>query len=293
MNLGRLITAMVTPFTAEGKVDVKRAHSLAVRLVEQGSDGIVVTGTTGESPTLSMDEKVALYETVVDAVADRALVWAGSSTNDTKTSVELSKRARSTGVHGLLLVTPYYNRPSQEGLYHHFRTIAEETGLPSMLYNVPARTGVNLEAETTLRLAHDCAQIVAIKEASGNLDQVGNILRGRPRSFRVYAGDDSLTLPMLAIGADGVVSVASHLVGPQMAAMMDAFSSGNVQKAWTLHLKLLPLFRGLFLAPNPVPVKHALRLVGFDVGGVRPPLHPLSPEEEARLLAILRELQLV
>jgi 4-hydroxy-tetrahydrodipicolinate synthase len=293
MNLGRLFTAMVTPFTADGALDLKRARTLAERLVDTGSDGIVVTGTTGESPTLSTDEKVALWETVVDAVGERADVWAGSGTYDTRHSVELSKRALATGVHGLLLVTPYYNRPSQEGLYRHFRAIVEEVGLPVMLYNVPSRTGVNLAAETTLRLAHDLERVVAVKEASGNLDQVGDIVRGRPRNFLVYSGDDKMTLPMLAVGADGVVSVASHLVGEQMAKMLDAYASGNVQKAASIHQKLLPLFRGLFLAPNPVPVKQALRLTGFDVGGVRPPLSPLSQDEEAQLIAILREIQLV
>jgi 4-hydroxy-tetrahydrodipicolinate synthase len=293
MNVGRLITAMVTPFTPEGELDVKRARALALRLVDQGSEGIVVTGTTGESPVLSAEEKAALWETVVDAVADRALVWAGTGTYDTKASVALSRRAQALGVHGLLLVTPYYNKPSQEGLYRHFRAIVEEVGLPAILYNVPSRTGVNLEAETTVRLAREFSQIVAVKEASGNLDQVGDILRARPSGFSVLSGDDKFTLPMLALGAEGVVSVASHVVGPQIAQMITAFAAGNVQQAWSIHLRLLPLFRGLFMAPNPVPVKHALRLTGFDVGGVRPPLAPLGGEEEARLVAILREIQLV
>jgi 4-hydroxy-tetrahydrodipicolinate synthase len=293
MNAGRLLTAMVTPFDKDGALDLRRAQQLAERLVQQGSEGIVVTGTTGESPTLTADERYALWEAVVDAVADRALVWAGTGTNDTRASVQFSKRAAAIGVHGLLLVTPYYNKPSQAGLYHHFRAVAEEVGLPVMLYNVPSRTGVNLHAETTLRLARDVRQVVAVKEASGDLDQIGAILRSRPREFAVYAGDDKMTLPMLAMGADGVVSVASHLVGPQMVEMMRAFEAGNVQKAAAIHLRLLPLFQGLFMAPNPVPVKHALRLTGFDVGGVRPPLAPMDGDEESRLVAILRELQLV
>lgn len=291
--MGRLMTAMVTPMAPDLSVDYRRAAELAKRLVAAQSDGLVVAGTTGESPTLTDEEKLRLFETVVDAVGDQVMVIAGTGSNDTHHSVELTRRAEALGVHGVMLVAPYYNRPSQEGLYRHFRAVAEATRLPVMLYNIPGRTGVNVSAATCLQLARDVPNIVAIKEASGDLDQVADVCRGRPKDFLVLSGDDKYTLPMLAVGADGVVSVASHLVGPDIAQMIAAFQAGNVRRATELHHRLLPLFRGLFFTTNPVPVKWALRYTGLDVGGVRPPLAPPAQAEEEQLRALLHSLGLI
>lgn len=293
MNFGRLQTAMVTPMTKEGEVDFPRAQALARKLILDGTDTLVLSGTTGESPTLSHQEKLELWEKVVDAVGDQATVVAGTGTNDTRTTIELTREAERKGVHGIMLVTPYYNKPSQEGLYQHMRRASETVSLPVMLYNVPSRTSVNMVADTVLRLAGDVPNIVAVKEASGDLDQVADIARGRPKGFRIYSGDDKMTLPIMAIGGDGVVSVASHLVGRQILEMLDAFDAGHVKKALAVHLRLLPLFRGLFAAPNPVPLKTAMRLSGFDVGPVRLPLCGMDTAQEERLIALLRETQLV
>lgn len=292
-DYGSVITAMVTPFDAEGRVDAARAAELARRLVEAGSDGIVVAGTTGESPTLSSEERLALLRAVLEAVGDRAFVWMGTGTNDTAASIRLTREAEEAGAHGVMLVTPYYNKPPQAGLLEHFRAIASATRLPVMVYNVPGRTACNLEPETLVRLVEAAPNVVAVKEASGNLDQVGEIRRRLPRPFRVYAGDDSFTLPVLAIGGDGVVSVASHLVAGELRRMVDAFREGRVEEASAIHLRLLPLFKALFWTANPIPVKTALRLVGFDVGGVRPPLVEMPREMEERLRSLLAELQLV
>lgn len=286
---GRLITAMVTPFKADLTVDCQKVADLAKRLVEQGSDGLLVTGTTGESATLSHDEKLKLWTTVVDAVGDRVTVLAGTGTNSTESTVSLSREAEATGVHGLLLVNPYYNKPPQEGLYRHFRAAAEATRLPVMLYNIPSRTGVNLAPATVLRLASDVPNILGIKEASGSLDQVAEIVRGAPRDFAVLSGDDKLTLPMMAVGAQGVVAVASHLVGPAMDEMIKSFLEGNVRRATEIHLRLYPLFQGLFVTANPIPVKWALKYVGFDAGGVRPPLTEPTVAEEESIRDVLRE----
>lgn len=293
MDIGRLLTAMVTPMTKEGEVDLQKAGALAKKLVQEGSDGLVVTGTTGEAPTLTHDEKVALWERVVDSVGDQAVVFAGSGTNDTAASRDQSREAERIGVHGVMLVAPYYNRPSQEGLYRHMATVADAVNLPVMVYNIPSRTGTNMEPDTVLRLANHHANVVAVKEASGIVDQVGDILRSRPKSLKVYAGDDKMTLPLMAIGAHGVVSVASHVAGPRIKEMMDAFEAGHIKKAQALHLALLPLFRGLFHFPSPTPVKCALRLTGFDCGPCRLPMVALEAEEEEWVLALLRQVQVV
>ncbi len=289
MNLGTLLTAMVTPFDRDGKLDVQRAKELAVRLVDQGSDGLVVTGTTGESPTLTLDEKAQLWQAVVDAVGDRATVIAGSGTNSTAASVEATRRAEAAGVHGILLVAPYYNRPSPEGLFQHFRTIARATRLDVMLYNIPVRTGVEIPVEVTLRLAEQCPNIRAQKESHPSLDGIGRIARDAPRGFQMFSGDDSQTLPAMAVGAVGVVSVAAHVVGPQMREMVDAFRSGAVRRAQELHQRLLPVFKALFAFPSPAPVKWALRYVGFDCGGVRLPLVGPSAREEEALKDVLHQ----
>ncbi|MDA8346463.1 MAG: 4-hydroxy-tetrahydrodipicolinate synthase [Thermaerobacter sp.] len=288
MPVGRLMTAMATPFTAELELDLAKSRSLAQRLVDDGSDGIVVAGTTGESPTLGTEEKISLFEAVADAVGDRATVWANTGNYDTNASIQLTQAAERTGVHGVMLVVPYYNKPSQEGLYRHFRAIAEATRLPVMLYNVPSRTSQNLAADTVLRIARDCPNVVAVKEASGNLEQAAEILRGREGDLSVLSGDDKLTLPLLSVGADGVVSVASHLVGPEIRRMIEAFVTGHVHLAQEIHLRLLPLFTGLFVTSNPVPLKWAMRLCGRDIGGVRGPLAPPSAAEEEFLQHLLR-----
>jgi len=292
VEFGHVITAMVTPFDEGLNVDYARAAALARRLVEEGSDALVVAGTTGESPTLSDEEKVRLFRTVKETVGGKAKVIAGTGTYDTRHSVHLSKEAEEAGADGLLLVVPYYNKPSQEGLYRHFRAIAEETRLPAILYNIPGRTGVNMLPETVARLA-EVPNIVGIKEASGNLDQVSEIRRRTPREFLIYSGDDSLTLPILAVGGIGVISVASHLVGRQIQEMIRSFLGGDVQRALDLHLRLLPLFKAMFVTTNPAPVKAALALAGFPVGGLRPPLVEVTEKEREVIAGALRELALV
>jgi 4-hydroxy-tetrahydrodipicolinate synthase len=288
MNWGRVITAMVTPFGESGDVDYPRAAALAERLVANGSDALVVCGTTGESPTLTDPEKGQLIRTVKDAVSGRAAVIAGTGTYDTAHSIHLSGDAERAGADGLLVVVPYYNRPSQEGLFQHFRAIAESTRLPVMMYNIPGRTGTNMTPDTIARLAA-IPNIVAVKEAAGSCDQVSEIRRRTASEFLIYSGDDSLTLPFLSVGAVGVVSVASHLVGREIGDMIRAFEQGRAADAARLHLRLFPLFKGLFIAPNPVPLKAALALSGFPVGGPRLPLVEATSGEIAHLREVLRE----
>ncbi|MFZ5827182.1 MAG: 4-hydroxy-tetrahydrodipicolinate synthase [Bacillota bacterium] len=280
-TFGRLLTAMVTPMTESLEVDYKRAAELARHLVDSGSDGLVVSGTTGESPTLSKSEKLRLFETVVEAVGEKAPVIAGTGSYSTAESIELSREAEKTGVHGLLLVTPYYNKPPQEGLYQHFRAVAESVSLPCILYNVPSRTAINLAPETTIRLAQ-IPNVVGIKECA-DLGQLADVLSGAPESFRVWSGDDANLLPYLAVGAYGIVSVASHLVGPQMKEMIEAYREGQVEQAAAWHRRLLPLYRGLFAVTNPVLVKASLAMTGFPVGPLRPPLVEPSEGEKRAL----------
>ncbi|MGB9660534.1 MAG: 4-hydroxy-tetrahydrodipicolinate synthase [Moorellaceae bacterium] len=284
---GRILTAMVTPFTDTGELDLEGAKKLAAYLVEHGSDGLVVAGTTGESPTLSQEEKIALFAAVKEAVGDKAAVIAGTGGNSTSASVKLTREAEKLGVDGVMLVVPYYNRPSQEGLYQHFKAIAESTPLPVMLYNVPSRTGRNMEAETTLRLAQ-IPNIVAVKEASGDLDQVTAILRQAPEDFLVYSGDDSITLPLMAIGGYGIVSVASHVVGDRMQAMVRAYVQGDTVKAAAIHRELFPVFKALFITTNPVPVKAALNMLGLPGGPVRLPLVEATAAEKEKIAAALQ-----
>ncbi|BDG59427.1 4-hydroxy-tetrahydrodipicolinate synthase [Caldinitratiruptor microaerophilus] len=278
---GRLVTAMVTPMQADGSVDYERAALLARRLADEGSDAIVVAGTTGESPTLSRDEKLRLFETVARAVGARVKVLAGTGSYNTAESVQLSRQAEGTGVHGLLLVTPYYNKPPQEGLFRHFGAIAEATRLPIMLYNVPSRTSVNLLPATVARLVRAFPNIVALKECVP--EQAGAVLREAPEGFAVYSGDDAATLPIMAQGGVGVVSVASHVVGPRMREMIDAYVAGDVARAARIHQELLPVFKALFATTNPILVKAALEMVGFPVGGLRLPLVEAT-EKERELL---------
>jgi 4-hydroxy-tetrahydrodipicolinate synthase len=280
IDFGRVITAMVTPFDSEGNVHYAEAERLAAYLAANGSDGIVVCGTTGESPTLSWDEEYQLFQVVQSAVAGTATVIAGTGSNSTSEAIEATQKAAKLGVDGSLQVVPYYNKPPQSGIYQHFAAIASACDLPMMLYNIPGRTGQQLEPETVAKLAQ-VPGIVAIKESTGNLDLASQIRSLTPPEFKIYSGDDSLTLPMLAVGGTGVVSVASHLVGNEIQQMIAAFDSGHNQAAIQMHLKLLPLFKGLFTAPNPMPIKAALKLQGWEVGGLRLPMcelpHQLLP----------------
>lgn len=277
---------MITPFNEEGQVDYERMTELINHLIENNTDGLVVTGTTGESVVLSEEETEAIYEHVVRIVDKRIPVLAGTGSNDTKKTIALTKKATAYGVDGIMLVSPYYNRPNQAGLYEHFKAVANETELPVMLYNIPGRTGVHIDAETIIRLA-EIENIVAVKEASGDLEQVAEIIANTDDNFTVYSGDDSMTLPMMAIGARGVVSVASHIIGNEMKAMIDNFLQGEIDKAAQLHRKLLPIMNGLFMTPSPAPLKAALRLKGLDVGSVRLPLVDLTEEELKTLKQIL------
>ncbi len=286
---GRVLTAMATPFDEHGAVNWNEATRLARHLVDNGSEGIVIAGTTGESPTLSDEEKIRLFRTVKETVGARAMVVAGTGTNDTRHSIHLSNEAARAGADGLLLVNPYYNRPSQDGLYAHFRAIAESTRLPCMLYNIPGRTGVNCAPETIERLS-EIPNIVAVKEATGNLDQASDIRRRTKEEFLIYSGDDSLTLPILSVGGTGVVSVASHLVGRDIQEMVKSYERGDVRKALQLHLRMLPLFKVLFITTNPVPLKAALNMSGFNVGKPRLPLVEATPKEIEQIQAVLREL---
>lgn len=291
-GFGTLLTAMITPMLDDLSVDYDGAAKLAEYLVEHGSDGLVVAGTTGESPTLTDEEKVKLFATVVDAVGGKVPVIAGTGSNSTAHTIELTKQAEKVGVDGVMLVAPYYNRPSQAGLLEHFKTVVQETQLPVMIYNIPSRTGVNITADTMLEIAK-LRNVVAVKEASGNLDQVGEIIRRSGRDLKVYSGDDSLTLPVLSIGGDGVVSVASHLVGNRIREMIDAYNNGQTKSAADIHLDLLPLFKVLFITSNPVPVKIALSMMGLPAGPVRLPLANPSEEEINQIKQVMQELDLV
>lgn len=293
VSFGKVMTAMITPFTADGNVNYAVAEQLAAHLVTQGTDTLVVCGTTGESPTLSWEEEYELFQVVKKAVADQAKVMAGTGSNCTKESIEATQKAAKLGLDGSLQVVPYYNKPPQEGLYQHFKAIAANCeDFPIMLYNVPGRTGQNLQPETVARLA-EIPNIVAIKEASGNLEQFSQIRRLTSPEFTIYSGDDSLTLPLLAVGGTGVVSVASHLVGNQLQQMIQAFEDGQVQLATEIHLKLFGLFKALFLTANPIPVKVALNLQGWNVGKTRLPLCDPPDEVTDKLKMVLHELDLI
>lgn len=275
VNWGRLITAMITPFDEDLNVNYDEAILLAKRLVEEGNTALVITGTTGEAPTLSSDEKVKLYELIKKNV-DVPII-AGVGTNSTADTIINAKKAIEAGVDGLLIVTPYYNKPSQDSLYAHYRKIAEVVDIPIMLYNVPGRTGCNLSPETVERLAY-IENIVALKEASGDMNQMSEIIRRKPEGFLVYSGDDSMTLPSMAVGAYGVVSVCSHVVSKEMKKMIDAFVLGDTRKAMEIHLKLFKLFETLFIVSNPVPVKAALNMIGTKAGRLRLPLIEANSE---------------
>ena len=288
IQFGNVSTAMVTPFDKNGNIDFEKTTKIVEYLINNGTDSLVVAGTTGESPTLTTEEKIALFKHVISVVNKRIPVIAGTGSNNTKASIELTKKAEEIGVDAVMLVTPYYNKPSQDGLYEHFKAVAESTSLPVMLYNVPGRTATSLAPETIIRLA-EIGNIVAVKEASGDLEAMTKIIANTPDDFILYSGDDGLTLPILAIGGAGVVSVASHIIGNEMQEMIQAFKEGNVKQAATAHQQLLPLMKQLFSAPSPAPVKTALQLRGLDVGSVRLPLVPLSKEQRQQLADVLNK----
>jgi len=275
-ELGRLLTAMVTPFNEKGAVDYEQAKKLALALVKSGSDGLVVVGTTGESPTVTSEEKLRLFGEIKAAVGDKASVVANTGNYSTAESRELTKEAERVGVDACLLVVPYYNKPTQEGLYQHFKAIAGGTSLPCIMYNVPSRTVTSLSAETVIRLSQ-IDNIVGVKEASGNLEQIARIISGARQGFRVWSGNDGDTLPIMVLGGCGVISVASHLVGSQLKEMITQIINGKISEAARLHHRLLPLIKALFLISNPIPVKYALNYIGFRVGKTRLPL--TEPDE--------------
>ncbi|MSQ07072.1 MAG: 4-hydroxy-tetrahydrodipicolinate synthase [Dehalococcoidia bacterium] len=281
-ELGRLITAMVTPFDDEGNVDYAQAKALARALIDSGSDGLVVSGTTGESPTLSTEEKLRLFAEVKSAIGDRGAVIAGTGNYNTAESIEFSREAEQAGVDGLLLVVPYYNKPPQEGLYQHFKKIAGSVHTPCVLYNVTSRTSLNMTSETTLRLS-EVDNIVGIKEAGSDLDQIARIIDGAPDGFKVWSGNDNETFYIMGMGGYGIVSVASHLVGNQIKHMMGLLLEGDVERAAAEHRRLLPIFKVLFVVSNPIPVKHALNRAGFNVGQPRLPLIPADPRSAAQI----------
>ncbi|WP_187998753.1 4-hydroxy-tetrahydrodipicolinate synthase [Listeria marthii] len=291
MDLGKVITAMVTPIHPEkDKVCKKRIHHLVNHLIANGSDGLVIAGTTGESPTLSHDEKIKLFRQVIETNDGRAKLIAGTGSNNTAETIAFTKEVTELGgIDAVLIVAPYYNKPNQDGLYAHFAAVAEASDLPVVIYNIPGRSVVNIEPETIIRLAK-LPNIVGVKESSGNLDNISKIIAETSDDFQVYSGDDSLTLPILAVGGDGVISVASHVVGNEMQEMIQAFERGEVQKAASIHRELLPLMNGLFSVPNPAPTKYLLNQQGISVGPVRLPLVDLNAEQGTKLQAILEGL---
>ena len=285
-EIGRLITAMVTPFDDKGAVDYDQAKRLAKALLDSGSDGLVITGTTGEGPTLSVEEKIRLYAEVKEAIGSRGAVIAGTTDNDTAKSIELSAEAEAAGADALLLTVPAYNKPPQEGLYQHFKAIAESTSLPCVLYNVTSRTSLNMTDETTIRLSH-IDNIVGVKEAGSDLNQITRIIDGAGDGFRVWSGNDDETFSIMATGGYGVVSVLSHLVGSQIKQMMGYLLEGDVEKAAAEHRRLLPLFKVMFIVSNPIPLKYSLNHVGFNVGPMRLPLVPPDDKSAEKIRDVL------
>jgi 4-hydroxy-tetrahydrodipicolinate synthase len=293
VDFGRVLTAMITPFKEDGSVNYEVAERLAAHLAENGTDTLVVCGTTGESPTLTWDEEYQLFQVVQKAVAGKAKVIAGTGSNSTEETISATQKAAKIGLDGSLQVVPYYNKPPQSGLYQHFSRVAQSCpDLPLVLYNVPSRTGQNLEPETVARLA-EIQNIVAIKEAKGDFEQASQIRGLTPPEFAIYSGDDSFTLAILALGGAGVVSVASHLVGKELQQMIQAFEAGKTREATEIHLKLFPLFKVLFCTANPIPLKAALKLQGWEVGSPRSPLVELPSELKQKLEEVLIELSLL
>jgi 4-hydroxy-tetrahydrodipicolinate synthase len=290
MELGRVGTAMVTPFDNKGNVDFSRTTQLVEYLPTNGTDSLVITGTTGESATLTTEEKIALFQHVVKVVDGRIPVIAGTGTNNTHASISLTKKAEAAGVDGIMLVVPYYNKPNQEGLFQHFKAIAMSTNLPVMLYNIPGRSAVNMSVDTIVRLSL-IDNIVAVKEASGDLTAMTEIITRTSDDFQLYSGDDGITLPVLSIGGNGIISVASHIIGNEMQDMIRSYENGEVSKAAKIHQRLLPVMKAMFIAPNPSSLKTALQIKGLDMGSVRLPLVPLTEKERNELAQVLSSSQ--
>ncbi|HZK83382.1 MAG TPA: 4-hydroxy-tetrahydrodipicolinate synthase [Desulfosporosinus sp.] len=291
MTFGRILTAMVTPMNEALEVNYEEAARLAQYLIDHGSDGVVVCGTTGESPTVTNEEKIELFRVVKEALGEKKVI-AGIGSYSTAASIALARKAEITGVDGLLAVVPYYNKPSQEGIFQHFKAIAEATSLPLMLYNIPGRTSINLLPETVKRLS-EIPNIVALKESAGSLDQVSELKRMLPSTFAVYSGDDSMTLPMLALGCSGIISVAAHVIGDEMKKMVDAWFDGDTAQATKWHLDLFPIFKGIFVTSNPVPIKSLMNMIGIKAGGVRLPLVDATPMELKFLKDLMDEFKKV
>lgn len=288
-RFGRMIPAMVTPFDENRELDLDKAQALANRLVDGGSDSLIVNGTTGESPTVFYPQKIELFRAIVSAVGDRVPVLANVGDNCTADTVDFAREVEALGVDGLMLVVPYYNKPPQEGLYQHFRTIAEAVDLPVILYNIPGRCVVNMEADTTLRLAHDVENIVAVKEASGNMEQIKRIIEESPDTFQVYSGDDEATLSIMKMGGAGVISTIGNVAPARMKELVELAAAGDYDGAQAAHNVLQPLMKELFATSNPILVKEALKLSGFPVGGVRLPLVDATPEQSEHLAQVMRE----
>ncbi|MDR2492859.1 MAG: 4-hydroxy-tetrahydrodipicolinate synthase [Coriobacteriales bacterium] len=287
-QFGRFIPAMITPFDADLNLDLTRAQELAVRLVDGGSDALLINGTTGESPTVFYPQKISLFTAVLEAVGGKVPVIANVGDNCTADTVSFARDVEKLGVDGVMCVVPYYNKPPQEGLYRHFRSIAEAIDLPVILYNIPGRCVINMEAHTTLRLAHDVPNIIAIKEASGKLDQITEIISNAPEGFAVYSGDDEMTLPLMGLGGWGVISTIGNVAPARMKQIVEASAAGDHTKALSAHLRLQPLMKELFVMANPIMVKEAMRLSGFDCGGVRLPLVDAPSERSAKLAEVMR-----
>ncbi len=288
-RFGRMIPAMLTPFDENRELDLDKAQALANRLVDGGSDSLIVNGTTGESPTVFYPQKIELFRAIVSAVGDRVPVLANVGDNCTADTVDFAREVEALGVDGLMLVVPYYNKPPQEGLYQHFRTIAEAVDLPVILYNIPGRCVVNMEADTTLRLAHDVENIVAVKEASGSMEQIKRIIEESPDTFQVYSGDDEATLSIMKMGGAGVISTIGNVAPARMKELVELAAAGDYDGAQAAHNALQPLMKELFATSNPILVKEALKLSGFPVGGVRLPLVDATPEQSEHLAQVMRE----
>lgn len=290
-DAGEVITAMVTPFNKNREVDYDKVEEVAKHLVNKGSDAIIIAGSTGESPTLTHEEELEILSTVKRAVANKAKVIFGAGSNSTETAVKMTKLGENEGADAILSVVPYYNKPSQSGMIAHFSAVAESTSLPVILYNIPGRTVVNMSVDTIKTLAEKYSNIVAVKQSFGDMDVISELKNACPEDFLIYSGDDSLTLPMLSLGAEGVVSVASHIVGEDIKSMIHNFKSGQVHAAKNMHLKLYPIFKQIFMAPNPVPIKAALAKTGLIEDYVRRPLVELTDSEKAELYTVLDNYQ--
>lgn len=291
---GRLLTAMVTPFNADGSVNYEKAADLAEWLINNGSDGLVVAGSTGEAATMSAEEKLELFRVVVNRINKRVPVIAGTGSNNTADSVKMTKMAEAMGVDGALIVGPYYNKPTQEGFYQHFAAVAQSTGLPIIVYNVPGRTASNISPAIVARLAADFENIVAIKEAAGNVAQVAELYSVLPEEFTIYSGDDGLIIPFMSVGATGLISVLSNIGGGILQDVMQAYEDGRVREAAKLNARMVPLANAMFIETNPIPVKAAVTLVtGIDAGQPRLPLTPMEPENKAKMVAVFQEYGLV